>query len=260
MQIDVRNTGSIPGSRRSPGGGHGKTLQDSYLENPMDRGACRLQSIGVHRVWHDWSDLAPMHLDYTINGWKPAIKKHDLRNISRFASLLPSHLGTIVFRWKVLAICNVYTFRSFTFLFFFLHSFSHLTFNFSLKLYTFSRFLYSNLPLLWFSILYLWWMYCVCMFTMFLPLGHFRYIYPYLCYYNEYFLSFHIYVYISSVQSLNCVWLFGPHEPQHTSLPVHHQLPGSTQIHIHCVSDAIQPSHPLSSPSPPVLNLSQHQC
>ena len=42
-------------------------------------------------------------------------------------------------------------------------------------------------------------------------------------------------------------------------LPVHHQLPESTQTHIHCVSDAIQPSHPLSSPSPPALNLSQHQ-
>ena len=42
-------------------------------------------------------------------------------------------------------------------------------------------------------------------------------------------------------------------------LPVHHQLLESTQIHVHCVGDAIQPSHPLSSPSPPALNLSQHQ-
>ena len=41
--------------------------------------------------------------------------------------------------------------------------------------------------------------------------------------------------------------------------PVHHQFPESTQTHVHCVSDAIQPSHPLSSPSPPALNLSQHQ-
>ena len=38
-------------------------------------------------------------------------------------------------------------------------------------------------------------------------------------------------------------------------LPVHHQLPEFTQIHVHWVSDAIQPSHPLSSPSPPALNL-----
>ena len=42
-------------------------------------------------------------------------------------------------------------------------------------------------------------------------------------------------------------------------LPVHHQLLEITQTHVHCVSDAIQPSHPLSSPSPPALNLSQHQ-
>ena len=42
-------------------------------------------------------------------------------------------------------------------------------------------------------------------------------------------------------------------------LPVHHQLPEFDQTHVHQVSDAIQPSHPLSSPSPPALNLSQHQ-
>ena len=42
-------------------------------------------------------------------------------------------------------------------------------------------------------------------------------------------------------------------------LPVHHQLPGLTQTHMHQVGDAIQPSHPLSSPSPPAFNLSQHQ-
>ena len=42
-------------------------------------------------------------------------------------------------------------------------------------------------------------------------------------------------------------------------LPVHHHLPEFTQIHVHQVSDAIQPSHPLSSPSPPAPNPSQHQ-
>ena len=42
-------------------------------------------------------------------------------------------------------------------------------------------------------------------------------------------------------------------------LPVHHQLPEFTQTQVHWVGDAIQPSHPLLSPSPPVLNLSQHQ-
>ena len=42
-------------------------------------------------------------------------------------------------------------------------------------------------------------------------------------------------------------------------LPVHHQLPEFTQTRVHWVGDAIQPSHPLSSPSPPAFNLSQHQ-
>ena len=42
-------------------------------------------------------------------------------------------------------------------------------------------------------------------------------------------------------------------------LPVYHQLLEFTQTHVHWVSDAIQPSHPLSSPSPPAFNLSQHQ-
>ena len=41
--------------------------------------------------------------------------------------------------------------------------------------------------------------------------------------------------------------------------PVHHQLPELAQSHVHRVSDAIQPSHPLLSPSPPAFNLSQHQ-
>ena len=44
-----------------------------------------------------------------------------------------------------------------------------------------------------------------------------------------------------------------------TGLPVHHQLPEFTQTHVHLVGDAIQPSHPLSSPSPPAPNPSQHQ-
>ena len=50
-----------------------------------------------------------------------------------------------------------------------------------------------------------------------------------------------------------------PHEPQHASLPVHHQLPEFTKTHEHQVGDAIQPSHPLSCPSPPAPNPSQHQ-
>ena len=53
-----------------------------------------------------------------------------------------------------------------------------------------------------------------------------------------------------------------PRNPMNCStpcLPVHHQLPEFTQTHVHRVGDAIQPSHPLSSPSPPAPNPSQHQ-
>ena len=63
----------------------------------------------------------------------------------------------------------------------------------------------------------------------------------------------------SSVQSLSRVWLCDPMNCSTPGLPVHHQLLESTQTHVHWVGDAIQPSHPLSSPSPPALNLSQHQ-
>ena len=49
---DIRDTGSVSGSERSPGGGNGHLLQYSCLENPMDRGAW-LQSIGSQRVGHD---------------------------------------------------------------------------------------------------------------------------------------------------------------------------------------------------------------
>ena len=50
-----------------------------------------------------------------------------------------------------------------------------------------------------------------------------------------------------------------PHGLQHARPPVHHKLPKFTQTHVHWVGDAIQPSHPLLSPSPPAFNLSQHQ-
>ena len=62
----------------------------------------------------------------------------------------------------------------------------------------------------------------------------------------------------SSVTQL-CLSLCNPTDCSTPSLPVHHQLLESTQTHVHYVGDAIQPSHPLSSPSPPAFNLSQHQ-
>ena len=50
---DARDTGSIPGSGRSPGGGNGNLLQDSCLENPMDRGAWQATVHGVSKSGHD---------------------------------------------------------------------------------------------------------------------------------------------------------------------------------------------------------------
>ena len=64
---DIRDTGLIPGSERSPGGGHGNPFQYSCLENPMDRGGWWLQSIGLQRVRHDWSNLAHLHRDAIMN-------------------------------------------------------------------------------------------------------------------------------------------------------------------------------------------------
>ena len=68
---------------------------------------------------------------------------------------------------------------------------------------------------------------------------------------------------IKSVQfssvAQSCLTLCNPRYRSTPGLPVHHQLPESTQTHVHWVGDANQPSHPLSSPSPLDFNLSQHQ-
>ena len=65
------------------------------------------------------------------------------------------------------------------------------------------------------------------------------------------------YQFSSVIQS--CPTLCGPMDCSMPGLPVHHQLPEFTHTHIHWVSEAIQPLHPLSSPSPLTFNLSQHQ-
>ena len=73
---------------------------------------------------------------------------------------------------------------------------------------------------------------------------------PWTCMYSP--------VHFSSVAQL-CPTLCDLMDCSAPGLPVHYQLPEFTQTHAHWVSDAIQPSHPLSSPSPPAFNLSQHQ-
>ena len=66
------------------------------------------------------------------------------------------------------------------------------------------------------------------------------------------------YVQFSSVTQ-SCPTLCNPMDCSTPGFPVHHQLPEMTQTHVHWVGDAIQPSHPLLSPSPPTFNHSQHQ-
>ena len=70
-------------------------------------------------------------------------------------------------------------------------------------------------------------------------------------------------IFLTSVQlssvTHSCLTLCDPMNCSTPGLPVHHQLPEFTKTHVHWVSDAIQPSHPLSSPSPPPPNTSPHQ-
>ena len=62
-----------------------------------------------------------------------------------------------------------------------------------------------------------------------------------------------------SAVAQSCPTLCDPMDYSMPGLPVHHQLPEFTQTHVHLVGDTMQPSHPLSSPSPPAFNLSHHQ-
>ena len=64
---------------------------------------------------------------------------------------------------------------------------------------------------------------------------------------------------LSSVQSFSHVQLWNPMDCSMPGFPVHHQLPELAQTHVHRIGDAIQSSHPLSFPSLPAVNLSQHQ-
>ena len=66
-------------------------------------------------------------------------------------------------------------------------------------------------------------------------------------------------MYQFSLVTQSCLTLCDPMDCSTPGSPAHHQLPKFTQTHIHWVGDAIQPSHPLSSPSSPAFNLSQHQ-
>ena len=89
------------------------------------------------------------------------------------------------------------------------------------------------------------------------------YIIIYMSTYYTYICRSHTYIYyIYTYYQFSCSVVpksLQLHGLQHTRLPVHHQFPKLTQTHVHQVSDAIQQSHPLLSPSLPAFNLSQHQ-
>ena len=83
-------------------------------------------------------------------------------------------------------------------------------------------------------------------------------MFVYICVYKEDIYVNGISVKFSSVPQ-SCLTLCDPVNHSMPGLPVHHQLPEFIQTHSHRVGDAIQPSHPLPSPSPPAPNLFQHQ-
>ena len=70
---------------------------------------------------------------------------------------------------------------------------------------------------------------------------------------------FIVWSYCCSSVAQSCLTLCNYMDCGTPGFPVHHQLLELAQTHVHQVSDAIQPSHPLSSPSPPAFNISQHQ-
>ena len=82
-------------------------------------------------------------------------------------------------------------------------------------------------------------------------------MYVCVCLWRESWFCLVLHTSVSSVP-WSCLTLCEPMDWTIPRLPVHHQLPEFTQTHVHWVDDAIQPSHPLSSPSPPTFNLSQH--
>ena len=104
-------------------------------------------------------------------------------------------------------------------------------------------------------IVYLLWKNVYSGLLPFFKLGCFLFVSMLSCLSYLYTLAIKLF---SSV-SQSCLTLCDPMDCSTPGFPVHHQLPELTQTHVHRVGDAIQAFHPLSSPSPPACNLSQHQ-
>ena len=94
--------------------------------------------------------------------------------------------------------------------------------------------------------------------SIFVFLCSFSSLFDWMDSFSFFFFFLHVSDQIRSVTQ-SCLTLCDPMNRSMPGLPVHHQLPEFTQTHVHRVSDAIQPSHPLSSSSPPAPNPSQHQ-
>ena len=82
----------------------------------------------------------------------------------------------------------------------------------------------------------------------------FIFILLYMYFYKPYYIIF-----LESSIAQSCPSFCNPMDCSMPGFPIHHQLLKLVQIHVHWISDTIQPSHPLSSPSPPAFNLGQHQ-
>ena len=85
------------------------------------------------------------------------------------------------------------------------------------------------------------------------------YIYIYMCVCAYVYIYIYVCMYQFSSVAQSCPTPCNPVNHSTLGLPVHHLLPEFTQTHVHWVGNAIQPSHPLLSPCPPALNLSQRQ-
>ena len=185
-----------------------------------------LPSMGSRRVGHDWSDLAAAAAGETGSLFACLFKSHGV--IRARVEIHPSNplkflLHSIFIPQKALLLSRFSTFSS------------PMTSNFLKgKVWVWCA---EFLLLLLFKIFLLlvydcFTVLCFCCTTMWISLQ-----------------------FSHSVMSDSC----DPMNRSTPALPVHHQLPESTQTHVHRVGDAIQPSHPLSSLSPPALNLAQHQ-
>ena len=242
--------GSIPGLGRSPGEGKGYPLQYSGLENAMDcivhgvaENHTRLSDFHFHAYYNGHVNIIHISLywfshvhacTHTHMGFKCSIyvtgTGSQFRTLAMWWSYVKRRLDEVCFEDSVI-------FSFWRFLALLLYGFpckveQHISkiwliFICYMKLFLYRIYLYTSISIIHLSITI----------PIFLSLSS-------------------VYQFSSVAQS--CLTLCNPMDCGTPGLPDHHQFLEFTQTHVHWVSDAIQPSHPLSSPSPPAFNLSQH--